>query len=95
MENKTKENERFFSVELKSKDTLKNISLANGFSDRVLVEGSLGELVQAAFVEGVILEIIGKKGTLRINLTEKELKKEPPKVAASAKLDADSREVKQ
>jgi hypothetical protein len=39
-----------------------------------LVEGTLGELVQAMFVEDMILEIVGTKGTLRINLKAKELK---------------------
>ena len=38
-------------------------------------------LMQAAFVEGVILEIIGKKGTLRINLEKNELRKLPNDVS--------------
>ena len=73
MKNQAGDKERFFSVELKSKADLKNITLANGSQDSVLVEGTIGELVQAMFVEDVILEIIGKKGTLRINLKAKEL----------------------
>jgi hypothetical protein len=60
--------------------------LANGSRDRVLIEGTIGELVQATFVEGIILEIVGKKGTLRINLKAKELRS-PEKTK--------SREVKQ
>lgn len=76
MVNEIEETERFFSIELKSKADLKNISLTNGAQDSVLVEGTIGELVQATFVEGVILEIAGKKGTVRINLKEKELRKE-------------------
>jgi len=74
MENETEETERFFSVELKSKADLTNITLANGSHDSVLVEGTLGELVQAMFVENMILEIVGTKGILRINLKAKELK---------------------
>jgi hypothetical protein len=74
MENEMEDKERFFSLELKSKDDLKSVTLANGSRDGVLIEGSIGELVQATFAEGLILEIIGKKGTLRINLKEKELK---------------------
>ncbi|MBN1357259.1 hypothetical protein JW988_00665 [Candidatus Bathyarchaeota archaeon] len=85
MGNEMKAEERYFSVELKSKTELKNITLANDSYDSVLVEGTIGELVQAMFVEDVILEIIGKKGTLRINLKPKELK--PPK-------KAEAREVK-
>jgi hypothetical protein len=73
METEMEDKERFFSVELKSKADLKNVTLANGSSDSVLIEGSIGELVQATFEEGLILEIVGKKGTLRINLKAKEL----------------------
>ena len=36
--------------------------------------------MQAKFVEDMILEIVGKKGTLRINLKAKELKS-PEKAA--------------
>jgi hypothetical protein len=74
MEDQVDDKERFFSVELKSKADLKSVTLANGSRDSVLIEGSIGELVQATFVEGEILEIAGKTGTLRINLKEEELK---------------------
>lgn len=75
--------ERFFSVELKSKADLKSITVGNGSGDSVLVEGTIGELVQAAFMEGVILEIVGRKGTLRINLKKNELREEPQSTDAS------------
>ena len=75
MENKTIGKERVFSVELKSKRNLKNVTLTNGSSDSVLVEGTIGELVQATFAEGIILEVIGKKGILRIDLGEDEIQK--------------------
>ena len=74
MKNKT-EKERFFSVELKSKANLKNVTLANGFHENVLVEGTIGKLQQAAFAEDVILEVVGDKGVLRINLEESEIKR--------------------
>jgi hypothetical protein len=75
MKSKTSGKERVFSVELKSKRNLKNVTLTNGSSDSVLIEGTIGELVQATFAEGIILEVIGKKGVLRINLGEDEIKK--------------------
>jgi len=75
MRSKTKDKERVFSVELKSKRNLKSVTLTNGSSDSVLVEGTIGELVQATFAEGVILEVVGKKGVLRIDLREDEIKK--------------------
>jgi hypothetical protein len=74
MEDQVDDKERFFSVELESKADLKSVTLANGSRDSVLIEGSIGELVQATFVEGEILEIVGKTGTLRINLKAEELK---------------------
>ena len=78
MKNNTKNNERFFSVELESKTSIKSITMTNGSSESVLVEGTIGKLVQAAFVEDIILEVVGEKGVLRINLEPKELKKKAP-----------------
>jgi hypothetical protein len=75
MENKSINKARVFSVELKSKRSLKNVTLTDGSSDSVLVEGTIGELVQATFAEGIILEVVGKKGILRIDLREDEIKK--------------------
>ena len=75
MENEVMDKERFFSIELKSKANLKNVAIANGSHDTVLVEGTIGELFKATFAEDIILEVIGKKGTLRINLGEDEIKK--------------------
>jgi hypothetical protein len=69
---------RVFSVELKSKRNLKNLTLTNGSQDSVLLEGSIGELVAAKFAEDVILEVIGKDGILRIDLRENEIEKSKP-----------------
>ena len=66
--------ERFFSVELNSKVSLKNVTLSNGNHENVLVEGTIGELQRAEFTEGVVLEVVGDKGILRINLTPDEIK---------------------
>jgi hypothetical protein len=74
MNNKFEESERFFSVELKSKVSLKNITLTNGGQENVLVEGSIGELQRAEFSEGIILEVVGDKGVLRINLSLDDIK---------------------
>lgn len=66
--------ERFFSVELKSKVNLKNVTLSNGSHENVLVEGTIGQLQRAGFAEGIVLEVVGDKGVLRINLTQDEIK---------------------
>ena len=70
-----KNKERVFSVELKSKSHLKTVTLTNDSNKSVLVEGTIGELVQATFAEGIILEVAGKKGVLTIDLGEEEIKK--------------------
>jgi hypothetical protein len=67
--------ERVFSIELQSRKDLRNVSLANGSHDGALVEGTLGELVRVSFIEGVILEVVGKRGVLRIDLDEDEIRK--------------------
>ena len=74
MKRKFEENERFFSVELKSKVSLKNFTLTNGGQENVLVEGSIGELQRAEFSDGIILEVVGDKGVLRINLSLVDIK---------------------
>ena len=74
-ENKPMEKERSFSIELKSKGYLKNITLNNEFREKALIEGTIGELEQAKFVDDVILEVLGSKGILRIDIRENELKR--------------------
>jgi hypothetical protein len=67
--------ERFFSVELKSKVSLKNVTLSDSSLENVLLEGTLGQLQQASFAEDVILEVVGDKGVLRINLSQNDISK--------------------
>ncbi len=74
MEKKLKE--LFFSVELKSRFNLKNVNLTQGSRENVLIEGSIGELLHAEFVEGTVLEVTGDTGVLRINLSPCEIKKD-------------------
>jgi hypothetical protein len=64
-----------FSVEMKSKEYIKTISVSNGPQEGVLFEGFLGELEELGMVEEVILEVKGSNGTLRIDLDEGELRK--------------------
>jgi hypothetical protein len=69
------EKERFFSIELQSKANLKNVTLSNGGSqENVLIEGTIGQLRRATFVDGIVLEVVCDKGVLRINITQDEIK---------------------
>jgi hypothetical protein len=65
--------EHAFSVEMKSKVYVKNISISNEAHDCVLFEGGLGELTKISLAEGDVLEIIGVNGTLRVDLSEEQL----------------------
>lgn len=66
--------DRFFSIELKSKSNLKNITLTNGGQESALIEGTIGPLQQAKFADDVVLEVVGSEGILRVNLTPNEIK---------------------
>jgi len=64
-----------FSIELKSRAYIKRVAMSNDVEDRVVIEGFLGELEELSFVEGVMLEIKGVNGILRMDLKKEELRK--------------------
>lgn len=51
------------------------MSVSNESHDRVLFEGDLGRLQKLSMIEGVVLEVKGAHGILRIDLSEEELRK--------------------
>ena len=61
-----------FSVQLNSKDHVKNMSLCD--ETEVLFEGYLGELESLGIIEEAVLEIKGNNGSLRVDLTPDQLK---------------------
>jgi len=63
-----------FSVEMKSKQNVKNISISDEAHDRVLFEGDLGELLELS-LESDVLELVGVNGVLRVVLTKEQLMK--------------------
>ena len=68
-----------FSIELKSKEFVKSFTLDDNDGNSVSIEGFLGELASLCLTEGMILEINGSNGSLRMDLSEKELKSLTPK----------------
>jgi len=64
-----------FSVEMKSKQYVKTISISDEAYDRVLFEGNLGNHVEVFLVEDDVLEFFGSNGILRIGISESELRK--------------------
>ena len=64
---------RIFTVEMRSKNHVKSISISNDARDHVFFEGDLGVLEELVIVEGGMLEIRGKNGVLRVELSSEEL----------------------
>lgn len=68
--------ERVFTVELNSKSDVKNLSVQNGVR-RTVIEGTIGALKHAEFVEEMVLELTGTRGVLRVDLSMEDLAKRP------------------
>ena len=64
--------ERVFTVELNSKSEVKNLIVQNGVQ-RTVIEGTIGVLKHAGFVEGTVLELTGTRGVLRVDLAREDL----------------------
>jgi len=67
--------EHEFSVEIRSKRHVKKMSFSTETRDGVLLEGCLGELTGLSMVEGVVLEVKGVNGVLRLDIDENRLRK--------------------
>lgn len=65
--------EHVYSVEMKSKRFVKNISVSDEAHELVLFEGNLGEHIEVTLLEGDVLEIIGQHGVLRVSLSVEQL----------------------
>jgi hypothetical protein len=64
-----------FSIELVSRDHLKCLILPIKNDAKVLIEGFLGDIEEIGIIEGLMLEINGSKGTLKMDLSEEEISK--------------------
>ena len=64
-----------FSAVLDSKKQVKNITLTDNIHQKVFFEADIGQLEQVKFTEGLLLEIVGTKGVLRIDLPIEALRK--------------------
>ena len=78
-----------FTIELRSKSDVKSVTLDS--DERVLVEGSIGSLKRAQFLEDLVLEVVGSNGVLRVDLAVNDLHLRPYKAKAS-KEDRGSRQ---
>jgi hypothetical protein len=68
-----RKNKRTCTIELRSKEYLNIVSLEG--NKKVLIEGSIGTLESAQFLEGLVLEVIGSSGALRMDLARDDLER--------------------
>jgi hypothetical protein len=68
VEIRRRETGRVFTIELNTGSDLKRVSIPNG-PQRLLLEGTIGSLKHAKFVEDAVLELEGTGGTLRVDLS--------------------------
>ena len=64
-----------FSVEMKSKKHVRNISISDQAHDRVLFDGDLGRLSEVSIIDSSSLEMVGVNGVLRIEIEEDVLQR--------------------
>lgn len=62
-----------FSIEIKSMRYVKRVAMPNENGDSLLIEGFLGSSAELSLVEGVMLEIRGDNGMVRMEIGEEEL----------------------
>jgi hypothetical protein len=67
--------EHAFSIEMKSEDSVRRMSLFDKENGHVFFEGSLGKLQSVVMVECVMLEISGVNGALKLDITQAEMEK--------------------
>lgn len=67
--------EHAFSIEMKNENYVRRMSLFDGENGHVFFEGFLGELKNVSMVEGVMLEIEGLNGILKLDITKNEMER--------------------
>jgi hypothetical protein len=67
-------NRHAFSIEMKSKQYVKQIIVANDAHNKVLFEGFLGDLQELTLIDEEMLEMKGSYGTLRLDIQASDLK---------------------
>jgi hypothetical protein len=70
-----KKGECAFSIVLIDRDAIKEIVVKARGKEQASIWGSIGEITEVNFVEGVVLQIRGKLGVMDIGITKGELKR--------------------
>ena len=63
-----------FTLELDTRSNVRYVAVPYG-SQRLVIEGTIGLLRRAAFVEDAVLELTGSSGVLRVDLSKEDLAK--------------------
>jgi hypothetical protein len=66
--------EHIFSIEMKSKKFVNNLSVSKDSRNIVYFEGFLGDIEELGFIEGKMLEIKGVNGTFRIDISIEKIR---------------------
>jgi hypothetical protein len=66
--------EHSFSIEMTSERSVRRMSFLDE-NGHVFFEGFLGELKNISIVEGVMLEIEGRNGVLKLDITQRDMEK--------------------
>jgi len=72
-DNKRSASRHSFSIEMASREHVQKVSVSDSLDGGVIFEGELGELVSIELVEGILLQISGDNGTIRIDISKDEL----------------------
>ena len=67
--------EHSFSIEMKSHESIRSMRFPARENGHIIFEGFLGKLRNVSLVEGVMLEIEGKNGILKLDITHQEIRK--------------------
>jgi hypothetical protein len=70
-----KAKEHSFSIEMKSENCVRRMSFFDKENGHVFFEGFLGKLKKIVIVEDVMLEIEGKNGVIKLDITRQEIEK--------------------
>jgi hypothetical protein len=70
-----KAEEHSFSIEMRSENCVRRMSFFDKENGHVFFEGFLGKLKHIFIVEDVMLEIEGKNGIIKLDITRQEIEK--------------------
>jgi hypothetical protein len=65
--------EHSFSIEMNSQACVRRMTFQDKENNRVFFEGFLGELKNVSMIEGLMLQVEGANGVLRLDIVQKDL----------------------